>query len=509
MGFRFIKRIKILPGFYINLGKKNMSVSIGPRGAKFTAGTAGKKVTVGIPKTGLYYTNKLDSNKKRTPLSDKSKDRSKPSDNKLNISINDNDDTHIKFPTYMVTFNGVEFDALKLTFESGLFFKTGWLSNDDTINELKRITKCGSWKAATFAMKLKENEDLKKAVLALDAQYGRDAYNNPKQIMTDQNLFDNNFEISADDLRKIKLSILINYLHSRKINTPPSPYIQEFVGCNIQQQISTAYKEEYLRKSTNNESLSYLTMPILKNLLKEAGQKVSGKKADLICRILSNIPEDNYKKYLQDYHQLTDKGFTLINEYFAYVEWFRKHSSLPYRMIYAGTVELNCTASKNDYPMLYKYLIKKSLDNDIKEKNWSNAISGYLNLYTLEKESGDSEKSLSNLLSAVSIMLSGMENNNRVSSYNHIYVYKNYIHDINQLALNLEYTNTDLIEHFTNIVSQILELLPFTYFYLPAMQVILIDAISDKWSNHISDFPKYDSYKNHPSPNSDIYSYWE
>lgn len=68
MGFRFIKRIKILPGVYINLGKKNMSVSIGPRGAKFTAGTAGKKVTVGIPKTGLYYTNKLDSNQKKELL---------------------------------------------------------------------------------------------------------------------------------------------------------------------------------------------------------------------------------------------------------------------------------------------------------------------------------------------------------------------------------------------------------------------------------------------------------
>lgn len=39
----------------------------------------------------------------------------------------------------MVTFNGIEFDALKLTFESGLFFKTGWLSNDDTANELKKL----------------------------------------------------------------------------------------------------------------------------------------------------------------------------------------------------------------------------------------------------------------------------------------------------------------------------------------------------------------------------------
>lgn len=55
MGFRFYRRIKILPGVSINLGKKGASMSVGPRGAKMTFGRRGVKSSVGIPGTGIRY----------------------------------------------------------------------------------------------------------------------------------------------------------------------------------------------------------------------------------------------------------------------------------------------------------------------------------------------------------------------------------------------------------------------------------------------------------------------
>src|SRR5688572_5815731 len=56
MGFRFFKRMNILPGVQLNLSKGGGSVSVGPRGAKFTLGTSGARVTFGVPGTGLFYT---------------------------------------------------------------------------------------------------------------------------------------------------------------------------------------------------------------------------------------------------------------------------------------------------------------------------------------------------------------------------------------------------------------------------------------------------------------------
>jgi tetratricopeptide (TPR) repeat protein len=74
MGFRFFKRIKLLPGVHLNLTKRGASVSAGPRGAKVTVGTSGVRGTVGIPGTGLYYTTKLNK-KKRTSKERKGKQR--------------------------------------------------------------------------------------------------------------------------------------------------------------------------------------------------------------------------------------------------------------------------------------------------------------------------------------------------------------------------------------------------------------------------------------------------
>jgi tetratricopeptide (TPR) repeat protein len=65
MSFRFFRRVKIAPGLGINFSKRGMSVSLGGRGARFTTGTSGNRVTVrsGIP--GLFYTRRLPSSTPR------------------------------------------------------------------------------------------------------------------------------------------------------------------------------------------------------------------------------------------------------------------------------------------------------------------------------------------------------------------------------------------------------------------------------------------------------------
>jgi hypothetical protein len=56
MGFRFQRRVRLLPGVRINLSKSGVSTSIGGRGAWLTFGRRGTRATVGLPGTGLSYT---------------------------------------------------------------------------------------------------------------------------------------------------------------------------------------------------------------------------------------------------------------------------------------------------------------------------------------------------------------------------------------------------------------------------------------------------------------------
>lgn len=60
MGFRFSKRLTIMPGVHLNLGLGGPSLSIGPRGASVNIGHNGVHGNVSIPGTGLSYRTRLD-----------------------------------------------------------------------------------------------------------------------------------------------------------------------------------------------------------------------------------------------------------------------------------------------------------------------------------------------------------------------------------------------------------------------------------------------------------------
>ncbi|WP_104470639.1 DUF4236 domain-containing protein [Acinetobacter indicus] len=62
MSFRFKKSIKIIPGIKLNISKNGLnSVTIGKPGASVNISKKGKQATVGIPGTGLSYSQKLPS----------------------------------------------------------------------------------------------------------------------------------------------------------------------------------------------------------------------------------------------------------------------------------------------------------------------------------------------------------------------------------------------------------------------------------------------------------------
>lgn len=65
MGFRFNKRLTIMPGVHLNLGLGGPSLSVGPRGASVNIGRRGVFGNVGIPGSGLSYRHRLDGGAER------------------------------------------------------------------------------------------------------------------------------------------------------------------------------------------------------------------------------------------------------------------------------------------------------------------------------------------------------------------------------------------------------------------------------------------------------------
>ena len=61
MSLRFRKRIRVFPGFTLNLSKSGMSATLGVRGCSVNIGKNGRYLNTGIPGTGLYDRKKIDN----------------------------------------------------------------------------------------------------------------------------------------------------------------------------------------------------------------------------------------------------------------------------------------------------------------------------------------------------------------------------------------------------------------------------------------------------------------
>jgi Protein of unknown function (DUF4236) len=69
MGFRFRRRIKLLPGISLNVSKSGISTSIGGRGAHITVGHGKVRETVGLPGTGISYSHVEPTHRAAEPSS--------------------------------------------------------------------------------------------------------------------------------------------------------------------------------------------------------------------------------------------------------------------------------------------------------------------------------------------------------------------------------------------------------------------------------------------------------
>lgn len=66
MGLNFRKSVKICKGVRVNFGKKGASLSVGTKGCRYSMHTSGRRTaTVGIPGSGLYYSQSTGGTSKR------------------------------------------------------------------------------------------------------------------------------------------------------------------------------------------------------------------------------------------------------------------------------------------------------------------------------------------------------------------------------------------------------------------------------------------------------------
>ena len=200
MGWKYRKRINVIPGFRLNLSKSGMSATIGIKGFSVNMGKNGTYLNTGIPGTGIYDRIKLDN---KTP------DGSTPKNNTQNVP------TSIENNPYEIK----SFEPELLSSEGLFGLKESIIKACEIKNELKEESK---------KAKSKKNGALFLAIITHIFIFGifikwfRDNYKQSKADAEDAEQNYNNFKLDMDfnmDETLLKEYLLIKECYEKVKNS--------------------------------------------------------------------------------------------------------------------------------------------------------------------------------------------------------------------------------------------------------------------------------------------------
>lgn len=94
----------------------------------------------------------------------------------------------------------------------------------------------------------------------------------------------------------------------------------------LQSMLKSLVKREFLKIGSIEISLKNSKVEYIKQILKENNLKVSGKKSELISRLINNISESSLKNYFpEEFYSLTQKGQEELNDN-SYIEYIKNKS---------------------------------------------------------------------------------------------------------------------------------------------------------------------------------------
>lgn len=172
--------------------------------------------------------------------------------------------------------------------------------------------------------------------------------------------------------------------------------------------LSSLQSRGFIQKGTIADAANMEKLPVIKEELKKHELKVSGKKADLIQRLVENVDEQELSKvFTKRPFALTKEGDALLKKY----EW------IPY--IHSHNIEdldvWNLTEIVQTPPYLkfrdkiWGYLNKRALKHS-SEGNWGLYRNAQFEMSEFVKEEGKTLDALQILCEVISIDLSGLSN---------------------------------------------------------------------------------------------------
>lgn len=298
---------------------------------------------------------------------------------------------------------------------------------------------------------------------------------------------------------------LLDYYDHRSIEELLSEYHQDLTGPDYRERLNWLCKNGYLTIGSPEEALHHLTVPVLKDILRNQKLKLSGKKDVLIQRIIENIPIEKYQAQLPKIYVQSEKGEKEVTRHAAYLENSKNYYGFMNKEIHDMENQLS---ESEDLPRdVLLALFKKHIQEELTKKNFRNVSDLYHKLYIFSNNRCKKKEALKFLLIAKFIDLSGMDNQNLVGPYRSLeYIFSNGDwSNVDKLVTALNLSDNDLKSLYIEALEKSNLTLPFSYFDKETIFSIIIDELHGKENL----FKYYKSISRIPKENDSNYKFYD
>lgn len=205
--------------------------------------------------------------------------------------------------------------------------------------------------------------------------------------------------VDEDERIKTPKGAELSYLDSRALRfwngkrtdyKVPPYYGESAFGRNVGPALKRMLEGGYLQVSTLEGNISLKTVPELKEILSAHKLKVSGKKSDLICRLMGSLPEHELKELFPiGVYTITEKGAKALKPY-SIIERSDEHGLgfSYYRLLQ----ERERSSAQDSDEVILTRLLTKEIQNCYKNRDRARFQTAVMKTGRFMNEVGESER---------------------------------------------------------------------------------------------------------------------
>lgn len=298
--------------------------------------------------------------------------------------------------------------------------------------------------------------------------------------------------------------LILDFFNGKPIHTKVPDFQKDIYGDTADRRILELCEEGWIRHSRPQETVNMLPDKALADFLAAHGLDNTGSHADLVGRVVADIPENEYAHAVPKVYVATSDGNQEMLHHMAYILNVRGNYGFSEGEIGDAQRTLTAKHAAITASAILSFAFEQKSDLFVMAGEWTKLRNLYFTWANFCLRSRKNEDALTYFCLVFFLDMSGMENRNSLVRYEKLFpTQKGIIILMNQIREEMELSDSAMKSFFLTSIARSAPRIPFAYFSPMTMAGLLIERLGGTEFSH----KKYESVRNTPDPTAGAYRY--